>query len=206
MYEELIQKDIDVLEREKSNSIKKYNILKILENIGAIFTGAYAHYKEVPKKTIVERNIVKAVKLRRRRIAEIEKEEQDINNNLFKEYFTNYRNPSDAYKKLRKAEGEWNEDQVYLIKKMLNKMKKNIKKVPEEKEKILNIVEHILYFNQLNQSGQVLKILTPNQMLSRLPISVAQLKAGNNSVKLKNEIRQVLSSLYRSKKTYKATL
>ena len=206
MYEELIQKDIDVLEREKSNSIKKYNILKILENIGAIFTGAYAHYKEVPKKTIVERNILKAVKLRRRRIAEIEKEEQDMNNNLFKEYFTNYQNPSGTYKKLRKAEGEWNEDQVYLIKKMLNKMKKNIKKVPEEKEKIINIVEHILYFNQLNQSGQVLKILTPNQMLSRLPISVAQLKAGNNSEKLKNEIRQVLSSLYRSKKTYKATL
>ena len=78
--------------------------------------------------------------------------------------------------------------------------------MPEEKEKIINIVEHILYFNQLNQSGQVLKILTPNQMLSRLPISVAQLKAGNNSEKLKNEIRQVLSSLYRSKKTYKATL
>ena len=202
----MIQKDIDVLEREKSNSIKKYNILKILENIGAIFTGAYAHYKEVPKKTIVKRNILKAVKLRRRRIAEIEKEEQDMNNNLFKEYFTNYQNPSGTYKKLRKAEGEWNEDQVYLIKKMLNKMKKNIKKVPEEKEKIINIVEHILYFNQLNQSGQVLKILTPNQMLSRLPISVAQLKAGNNSVKLKNEIRQVLSSLYRSKKTYKATL
>ena len=47
-----------------------------------------------------------------------------MNNNLFKEYFTNYQNPSGTYKKLRKAEGEWNEDQVYLTKKMLNKMKK----------------------------------------------------------------------------------
>ena len=37
-------------------------------------------------------------------------------------------------------------------------------------------------------------------MLSRLPISLAQLKAGNNSEKLKNEIRQILHSLYRSKK------
>ena len=37
-------------------------------------------------------------------------------------------------------------------------------------------------------------------MLSRLPISLAQLKAGNNSAKLKNEIRQLLYSLYRSKK------
>ena len=45
-----------------------------------------------------------------------------------------------------------------------------------------------------------LKILTPNQMLSRLPISLAQLKARNNSAKLKNEIRQLLYSLYISKK------
>ena len=52
---------------------------------------------------------------------------------------------------------------------------------------------------------KALKILTPNQMLSRLPISSAQLKAGNNSEKLKNEIRQLLYSLYRSK-TYETTL
>ena len=67
-------------------------------------------------------------------------------------------------------------------------------------EKIINIVERILYFNQLEQQGSGLKILTPNQMLSRLPITLAQLNAGNNSEKLKNEIRQLLHSLYRSKK------
>ena len=44
-----------------------------------------------------------------------------------------------------------------------------------------------------------LKILTPNQMLSRLSITLAKFKAGNNSEKLKNEIRQLLYSLYRSK-------
>ena len=48
-----------------------------------------------------------------------------------------------------------------------------------------------------NQQGQGLKILTPNQMLSRLPISLAQLKEGNNSEKLKSEIRQLMYSLYR---------
>ena len=73
----------------------------------------------------------------------------------------------------------------------------------EENEKILNIVDCILYFNQLDQSGQRLKILTPNQMLRKLPISLAQLKAGNNSEKLKNEIRQLLYSLYRSRKLTK---
>ena len=63
-------------------------------------------------------------------------------------------------------------------------MPKDRKIVIEGKEKIINIVERILYFNKLNQSGQGLKILTPNQMFSRLPISLAQLKAGNNSEKL----------------------
>ena len=50
-----------------------------------------------------------------------------------------------------------------------------------------------------NQSPKGLKILTPEQMLSRLPISLAQIKAGNNSQNIKNEIRQLLNSLYRSK-------
>ena len=54
-----------------------------------------------------------------------------------------------------------------------------------------------------NQQGRGLKILTSNQMLSRLPISLAQLKGGNNSQKLKNEIRQLLYSLYRLKKLTK---
>ena len=49
------------------------------------------------------------------------------------------------------------------------------------------------------QKGVGLKKLTPDQMLSRLPITLVQLKAGNNSEKLKNEIRQLLYSFYRSK-------
>ena len=54
-----------------------------------------------------------------------------------------------------------------------------------------------------NMQGHGLKMLTPDQMLRRLPITLAQLKAGNNSEKLKNEIRQLLYSLYRSKKLTK---
>ena len=57
----------------------------------------------------------------------------------------------------------------------------------------------ILYFSQLEQQGSGLKILTPNQMLSRLPMLLAQLKAGNDSEKRKNKIRQLLYSLYISK-------
>ena len=65
---------------------------------------------------------------------------------------------------------------------------------------MLKIVERILYFNQVNQQGQGLNTLTPSQILGRLPISLAQLKAANNSEKLKNEIRKILYSLYKSKK------
>ena len=54
-----------------------------------------------------------------------------------------------------------------------------------------------------NQQGKGLKILTPNQMLSRLPITLVQLKAGNNSQKLINEIKLLLYSLYPSKKLTK---
>ena len=51
--------------------------------------------------------------------------------------------------------------------------------------------------------GSMIKILTPNQMLKRLPIALAQVKAGNNSESLLNEIRQIVYSLYRSKKLLK---
>ena len=50
-----------------------------------------------------------------------------------------------------------------------------------------------------SKSGKGLKILTNKQMLNRLPILLAQIEAGNNSIKLKNEARQILYSLYRSK-------
>ena len=66
--------------------------------------------------------------------------------------------------------------------------------------KIFNYLEEI--FNGPTE-GKGPKILTPDQMLNRLPINLAQLKSGNNSEKLKNEIRQLLSSLYRSKKVTK---
>ena len=55
----------------------------------------------------------------------------------------------------------------------------------------------------IEQYGKGLKILTPNQMFKRLPIALAQVKAGNNSESLLNEIRQIVYSLYRSKEITK---
>ena len=53
------------------------------------------------------------------------------------------------------------------------------------------------------QFGKGLKILTPNRMFKRLPITLVQVKAGNNSESLLNEIRQIVYSLYRSKEITK---
>ena len=63
----------------------------------------------------------------------------------------------------------------------------------------MEIVVESLEFNKQSQQGQGLKILTPYQMLNRLPICLAQLRAANNSQKLRNEIMQLLHSLYCSK-------
>ena len=96
-------------------------------------------------------------------------------------------------------------DLVNVIRSGLNDLKREIENMGEEEknfektDEIVNIVEEILEFNKQYQSGQELKILTPDQMLSRLPITLAQLKAGNNFEKLINKIRQLLHSLYRSK-------
>ena len=102
-----------------------------------------------------------------------------------------------------------NKNQTDLIKSGLEKLKDNINKMSvdeiriENPFEIVDIVEKILGINEQNQKGEGLKVLTPEQMLSRLPITLAQSKAGNNSEKLKNEIRQLLYSLYCSKKLSK---
>ena len=79
--------------------------------------------------------------------------------------------------------------------------------VSKNKEnKIMITDDKILDFPyKLKQSGQGIKILTPSQMLSRLPIFLAQLNVRNSPKKLKNEIRQLFYFLYRSKKLTKNT-
>ena len=89
-----------------------------------------------------------------------------------------------------------------MIRSGLSDLENEIEKMSEDEiiikkpYEIVDIDEKILEFNRQQQQRQGLKILTPNQMLIRLPISLAQLSAGNNSEKLKNKIRQILYSLY----------
>ena len=104
-----------------------------------------------------------------------------------------------------------NSELVEEIKNRWSNLKDEVEKMSEDEkeiqkpDKILKIVKEILEFNKeiQKQRGLGLKILTPYEMLSRLPIFLAQLNAENNSEKLKNEIRQLLYSLHRSKKLTK---
>ena len=66
---------------------------------------------------------------------------------------------------------------------------------------MLSDANHDSKQNDTKEKG--LKILTPKQMLQRLPIALAQVKAGNNSESLLNEIRQIVYSLYHSKQITK---
>ena len=98
---------------------------------------------------------------------------------------------------------------VDVIKSGLSDLKNETENMDEEEKEtekpseIIDVVEEIIEFSKKKQGGKGLKILTPDQMLSRLPINLAQLKARNNSQKLKNEIRQLLYFLYRSKQLTK---
>ena len=117
------------------------------------------------------------------KLRDIAEEEENINNELFQKYFKN------------EDDKEKHNDFVNVTKsglidlKDITKMTENEKSI-EQLDRVIAIVEEILEFNRQIQEGQGLQILTPDQMLSRLLIYLVQLKAGNNSVKLKNEIRQ----------------
>ena len=138
-------------------------------------------------------------------------ESKSINCDLFKD-FSDFWVPSALAKKLYETKNKRNNSKLLnTIKDRWSHLEDKVKEMSEDEkeieqpDRILKIVEEILNSNKeiWQKEGLRLKILTRNQMLSRLPISLAQLKTGNNSEKLKNEIRQLLYSLYRSKKLTK---
>ena len=79
----------------------------------------------------------------------------------------------------------------------------------EGREKILDAFESKIFSTKSKGAGILgpdqskLKVLTPKQMLLRLPIALAQVKTGNNSESLLNEIRQIIYSLYQTKQITK---
>ena len=124
---------------------------------------------------------------------------------MFKKFFE-YNNLEELEQDLMRADTKENYDRLWndvnikqtvlrdQIKTMIGVSRTRIENLVNALEDVLDNVR--LYGNNFdprstkssNQERQGLKILTPNQMLSRLPIPLAQLKAWNNSEKLKNEI------------------
>ena len=88
---------------------------------------------------------------------------------------------------------------------------KNFKNLYDSRQKIIDLFNNYarirseaIYKSKQNETTRTgLKILTPKQMLQRLPVAPAQVKAGNNSESLLNEIRQIVYSLYQSKQITK---
>ena len=186
-------------------------IVSLFRN-GFIKSLDYQSTLKLELKPTSEESVGGKTKLRKQRLNEIAKNEKKINLELFRKYFK-YLSLVDMYKNLNESiNTEINKIQTELIKDALTNFKKDTENMSkdnankiEENNKVIDIVEHILYFNEENQKGQELKMLTPNQIFSRLSISLAQLNAWSNSEKFKNEIRQLLYSLYRSKKLTKQT-
>ena len=88
--------------------------------------------------------------------------------------------------------------------------------IKKNKKNILNSTQNLYYGRELvinafkselfplkSTTGTGLKVLTPKQMLQRLPIALTQVKAGNNSESLLNKIRHIVYSLYQSKQITK---
>ena len=145
------------------------------------------------------------LKLRKETLNKIEDEGKNINDEIFSSYFGFY-NPSILVKELFNEKEDENDKIVNDVNDSLTDLKKDVKKgeIPKNgnPEKISSIAEKILNFNN-QEEGIAMKILTPIQMFQRLPTVLTQVKAGNTSENLLNEIRQIIYSLYRAKEINK---
>ena len=107
------------------------------------------------------------------------------------------------------TKNEADQEQSDLVEYVLNLDQKARPKNKDDKKNIyiLNTAQNLYGGRELfplkSTTGTGLKILTPKKMFQRLPIAIAQVKAGNNSDSLSNEIRQIVYSLYQSKQITK---
>ena len=127
------------------------------------------------------------------------------NSEIFNDYF-GYKNPSFSAEDLIKAFQTKNNEFLYQTIDSINELRNSVikKEIPknENPNKIIDIVEKILEFNN-QQKGTGCKIITFKQMLQRSPIAPVQVKAGNNSKHLLNETKRIVYSFHQSKEITK---
>ena len=149
--------------------------------------------------------------------SEFKKLKQKVNNDKLKHDFVKYLEKSLFGEDIESIEPEENYEES--IAERVKTRKQNTQKTfapssPPKKDYSEETADYLKYIEEQDKgqkrfsddydsngwsSGSGLKILTNKQILNRLPILLAQIQAGYNSIKLKNEIRQILYSLYRSK-------
>ena len=122
----------------------------------------------------------------------------------FKSLLDFYKNIKDGYTTLEKwTRYKWNSKRQEYISKA-KKWNKKIKTLYESREKVLKLFNHyykiVFEAKYKTKCGEGLKILSPKQVLQRLPIALAQVKGGNTSENLLNRIIQITYSLYWEKK------
>ena len=192
-FNELYYIDKDKYNEEKDSSITKNKKVFYYDKLSLTENYQYESEEEEKKEqqTSKKESLKKPTKEDASNFNEwVNEKERGINHEIFQRHFK-FQRSSDMLKFVYKTNNKKkNSELVNIIKSGLNDLKNEIKDMSEEekeieKSEIIDIVEEILNFNKQNQQGQGLKILTPDQMLSRLPISLAQLKAGNNLQKRK---------------------
>ena len=126
-------------------------------------------------------------------IEEITKSLKKLRNKLINlsEFKEEYNKFSDSIKKFEHYKSEKEPGSVSTNQKRMRRYARDLKDITD----LYNLKSD----SDTSKKGEGLKILNNKQMLNRLPILLAQTEAGNNSIKLKNEARQILHSLYRSK-------
>ena len=132
-----------------------------------------------------------------------------------KEFFNAIRNSQIGFSEAKNKQNEFLNklSNIKIGRKTLEQEKiiNNLKRLYLSRQKVVNffrdfteILSDANYNAKQNETkGKGLKIVTPKQMLQRLPIALPQVKSGNNSENLLNEIRQIIYSLYQSKETTK---
>ena len=192
----LNNKEIDnVLYKKVNNELsdRNKNIFQEAKNLFNLRVEIYKKLVLEEENLKFEKSIGETVKLKNQKdnlsetpeekefIEYFENKSKTIDYNLFKEYF-NFEVPSALAKKLFETKDKKeNNELVELIRVRWSNLKDEIEKMSEDEketekpDKILEIVEEILVFNRENrkQQGLGLKILTPNQILSRSPITLA---------------------------------
>ena len=185
-------------ERENLKDIhnKRLDKIKELDNKIDYKNLKYVVEKSGAKKDSIEYNFYKIKDPKRRRVLLKDIGDCKISIQEAKDKQENYYN---YLKKIRKGNKSANQKRTLANINVLFNARDNVIKYVEDYSSMILEARKLAR----EQEGEGLKVLTPNQMLKRLPIALAQIKSGNNSERLLNEIRQIVYYLYRSKKIIK---